>query len=124
MSVLSEFKEFSIKGNMVELAIGLIIATEFGKVINSLVADVIMPPIGLVVGNVDFKNLFVILKQGALQPAPYATLVDAQKAGAVTVNVGLFLTTVISFVIVAFAVFMLARYMNKLKGPQPVAPKV
>ncbi len=124
MSIMSDFKEFAIKGNAVELAIGLIIATEFGKIINSLVADVIMPPIGLLVGNVDFKNLFIILKQGALQSAPYATLAEAQKAGAVTVNVGLFLTTIISFIIVAFAVFLLVRYMSKVKGLQSEVPKV
>lgn len=117
MGMLKEFKEFAVKGNVVDLAVGLIIGAEFGKIVNSLVTDVIMPPIGLLIGNVDFKNLFVVLKEGATQAAPYATLADAQKAGAVTVNVGLFVTTVISFTIVAFAVFLLVRAMNKLKGP-------
>ena len=114
MGMLAEFKEFAVKGNAVDLAVGLIIGTEFGKIVNSLVADVIMPPIGLVIGNVDFKNMFLTLKEGAVA-GPYATLADAQKAGAVTMNIGLFVTTVISFSIVAFAVFMLVRAMNKLK---------
>ena len=122
MGMLSEFKEFAVKGNVVDLAVGLIIGAEFGKIVNSLVADVIMPPIGLLIGNVDFKNLFLTLKEGATVPGPYATLVDAQKAGAVTMNIGLFVTTLITFSIVAFAVFMLVRAMNKLKGPQPVKP--
>jgi large conductance mechanosensitive channel len=115
MSVLKEFKEFAVKGNVVDLAVGLIIGAEFGKIVNSLVNDVIMPPIGLVIGNVDFKNLFITLKEGVATPGPYATLVDAQKAGAVTMNMGLFVTSVISFTIVAFAVFLLVRAMNKLK---------
>ena len=120
--MLSEFKEFAVKGNVVDLAVGLIIGAEFGKIVNSLVNDVIMPPIGLLIGNVDFKNLFVTLKEGAATPGPYASLIDAQKAGAVTMNIGLFVTTLITFSIVAFAVFMLVRAMNKLKGPAPVKP--
>ncbi len=119
MSIMSEFKEFAVKGNVVDLAVGLIIGAEFGKIVNSLVSDVIMPPIGLIIGGIDFKNLFLTLKEGATQAGPYATLVDAQKAGAVTVNVGLFVTTVISFAIVAFAVFMLVRAFNKLKVQKP-----
>lgn len=119
MGLLQEFKEFAVKGNVVDLAVGLIIGAEFGKIVNSLVTDVLMPPIGLVVGNVDFKNLFVVLKDGLLVTGPYATLADAQKAGAVTVNIGLFVTSVISFTIIAFAVFVLVRAMNKLRGPLP-----
>lgn len=115
MGMLQEFKDFAVKGNVVDLAVGLIIGSEFGKIVNSLVTDVIMPPIGLLIGNVDFKNLFLTLKEGATAPGPYATLVDAQKAGAVTVNLGVFITTLITFTIVAFAVFMLVRAMNKLK---------
>jgi large conductance mechanosensitive channel len=122
MSVLKEFKEFAVKGNVVDLAVGLIIGAEFGKIVNSLVNDVIMPPIGLLVGGIDFKNLFLTLKPGAALPGPYTTLADAQKAGAVTVNVGLFVTTVISFAIVAFAVFLLVRAFNKIKGEQPATP--
>jgi large conductance mechanosensitive channel len=122
MGILQEFKEFAVKGNVVDLAIGLIIGAEFGKIVNSLVNDVLMPPIGLLVGNVDFKNLFVILKSGTTE-GPYATLADAQKAGAVTINVGLFVTTVISFIIIAFAVFLIVRMMNKLRGPVPPTPQ-
>ena len=121
--MMSEFKEFAIKGSVVDLAVGLIVGAEFGKIVNSLVADVIMPPIGFVVGNVDFKNLFLTLKEGATQAGPYQTLADAQKAGAITMNIGLFVTTVISFTIVAFSVFLLVRSFNKLRGTQPEAPK-
>lgn len=115
MSMMQEFKEFAVKGNVVDLAVGLIIGAEFGKIVNSLVNDVIMPPIGLIIGGVDFKNLFLTLKEGVEIAGPYATLVDAQKAGAVTVNLGLFVTTVISFTIVAFSVFLLVRAFNKIK---------
>lgn len=122
MSMLKEFRDFAVKGNVLDLAVGLIIGAEFGKIVNSLVTDVIMPPIGLVIGNVDFKNLFVTLKDGATAAGPYATLADAQKAGAVTINVGLFVTTVISFTIVAFAVFMIVRAFNKLKREEAAKP--
>ncbi len=115
MSIMKEFKEFAVKGNVVDLAVGLIVGAEFGKIVNSLVQDVIMPPIGLIIGGVDFKNLFITLKEGASVAAPYATLADAQKAGAVTINIGSFITTVISFTIVAFAVFLLVRAFNKLR---------
>lgn len=124
MSMMKEFREFAVKGNVIDLAVGLIVGAEFGKIVNSLVNDVIMPPIGLLVGNVDFKNLFLVLKAGAAQPGPYATLVDAQKAGAVTVNVGLFLTSMVSFVIVAFAVFLLVRAFNKLRVSRSETPQV
>lgn len=115
MGMMAEFKEFAVKGNVVDLAVGLIIGAEFGKIVNSLVNDVIMPPIGLIIGGIDFKNLFVTLKDGAAQAGPYTTLADAQKAGAVTVNVGTFVTTLITFTIVAFAVFLLVRAFNKIK---------
>lgn len=117
MSIMKEFKEFAVKGNVLDMAVGLIIGAEFGKIVTSMVNDVIMPPIGLLIGGVDFKNLFITLKEGATVAAPYATLADAQKAGAVTVNLGLFITTVISFTIVAFAVFMIVRSFNKLRTP-------
>lgn len=117
MSIMKEFKEFAVKGNVLDMAVGLIIGAEFGKIVTSMVNDVIMPPIGLLIGGVDFKNLFITLKEGATVAAPYATLADAQKAGAVTVNLGLFITTVISFTIVAFAVFMIVRSFNKLRAP-------
>lgn len=118
MGMLKEFREFAVKGNVIDLAVGLIIGAEFGKIVNSLVQDVIMPPIGLIIGGVDFKNLFVTLKDGAALPGPYATLVDAQKAGAVTVNVGSFATTVITFTIIAFAVFLLVRAFNRLRAEE------
>jgi large conductance mechanosensitive channel len=112
--MMKEFKEFAVKGNVVDMAVGIIIGAAFGTIVKSLVADVIMPPIGLALGNVDFANLFVVLKQGA--PAgPYASLADAQAAGAVSINYGTFINTIISFVIIAFAVFLLIRNINKMK---------
>ena len=115
MGIIQEFREFAVKGNVVDLAVGLIIGAEFGKIVNSLVNDILMPPLGLAIGNVDFKNWFLVLKDGAQQPGPYATLEAAQKAGAVSINVGLFLTASISFVIIAFAVFLLVQFMNRLR---------
>ncbi|QNM97581.1 large conductance mechanosensitive channel protein MscL [Chitinimonas koreensis] len=120
--MLKEFKEFAMRGNVVDLAVGVIIGAAFGKIVDSLVKDVIMPPIGLLLGNVDFSNLFAVLKEGAKAPGPYETLKAAQEAGAVTVNVGVFFNAVISFVIVAFAVFLLIRTLNKLKSQEPAAP--
>lgn len=119
--VLKEFREFAIKGNVVDMAVGIIIGAAFGTIVQSLVNDVIMPPIGLVLGNVDFSNLFVVLKQGT-PPGPYAALVDAQTAGAVTINYGAFINTVVSFLIVAFAVFILVKNINRLKRQQEEAP--
>ncbi|MBX2996431.1 MAG: large-conductance mechanosensitive channel protein MscL [Bdellovibrionaceae bacterium] len=121
MGIMKEFREFAVKGNVLDMAVGLIIGAEFGKIVNSLVTDVIMPPIGLVIGGVDFKNLFVTIKDGLTQAGPYATLADAQKAGAVTINVGTFLTSVITFTIIAFAVFMIVKAMNKLRTENPKA---
>jgi large conductance mechanosensitive channel len=117
MSMIKEFKEFAVKGNVVDMAVGIIIGGAFGTIVKSLVADVIMPPIGLLLGNVDFAELFMVLKSGST-PGPYMTLADAQAAGAVTINYGLFLNSVVSFVIVAFAVFMLIRSINRLKREQ------
>ena len=119
--MLKEFKEFAMRGNVVDMAVGIIIGAAFGAIVQSLVADVIMPPIGLILGNVDFANLFVVLKEGAAT-APYASLTEAQKAGAVTINYGKFLNAVISLVIVAFAVFMLIRAINQLKRKEQAAP--
>jgi large conductance mechanosensitive channel len=114
MGILKEFQDFAVKGNVLDMAVGLIIGAEFGKIVNSMVADVIMPPVGIILGGIDFKNLFVLLKDGAT-PAPYASLVDAQKAGAVTMNVGNFVTSIITFTIIAFAVFMIVKAANKMK---------
>ena len=115
MGMVKEFKEFAVRGNVVDMAVGIIIGAAFGTIVKSLVADVIMPPIGLLLGNVDFSNLFVVLKQGAEQAGPYASLADATTAGAVTINYGMFINTIISFAIVAFAVFLLIRSLNALK---------
>lgn len=123
--MFKEFKEFAMRGNVVDMAVGIIIGAAFGTIVKSLVADVIMPPIGLLLGNVDFANLFVVLKDGAASAAPYASLADAQAAGAVTLNYGVFINTIISFIIVAFAVFLLIRNINKLKKKEvPAEPTI
>ncbi len=119
--MFKEFKEFAMRGNVVDMAVGIIIGAAFGTIIGSLVNDVIMPPIGLALGNIDFSNLFTILKEGATA-GPYASLDDAQKAGAVTINYGKFLNTIITFIIVAFAMFMLIRGMNSMKKQEEAAP--
>jgi large conductance mechanosensitive channel len=119
--MFKEFKSFALKGNVLDMAVGIVIGAAFGQIVASLVKDVLMPPIGLLLGNVDFTNLFYVLKEGATA-APYATLAIAQEAGAVTLNWGLFLNTIISFIIVAFAIFMFIRYFNKLKKKEEEAP--
>lgn len=121
--MFKEFKEFVMRGNVVDMAVGIIIGASFGGIVSSLVADVIMPPIGLALGNVDFANLFVTLKEGTKAAGPYASLADAKAAGAVTVNLGVFFNTIISFLIVAFAVFMVIHRVNKMKleAPAPAA---
>lgn len=121
MKILKEFKEFAVKGNVLDLAVGLIIGAEFGKIVNSMVQDVLMPLIGLMIGGIDFRNLFLTLKEGSAAPGPYATLAEAQKAGAVTLNLGLFITTVITFTIIAFAVFLIVRAFNKLRAEEKKA---
>ena len=115
-----EFKKFIMRGNVLDLAVGVIIGGAFGAIVTSLVKDVIMPPIGLLLGRVDFANLFVVLKQGKAA-GPYATLAAAQEAGAVTINYGLFVNTIISFVVIALAVFLIVRAANRLQR-QPEAP--
>jgi large conductance mechanosensitive channel len=119
--MLKEFREFAMRGNVVDMAVGIIIGAAFGAIVKSLVDDVIMPPIGLLLGSVDFSDLFITLKQGAAA-GPYATLELAKKAGAVTLSYGAFFNTIISFLIVAFSVFMLVKGMNKLKRQQEAAP--
>lgn len=119
--MLKEFKEFAIRGNVIDMAVGIIIGVAFGTIVKSLVSDIIMPPIGLLLGDVDFANLFTVLKDGTV-PGPYSTLADAQKASAVTVNYGVFVNTLISFIIVAFAVFLLIRQINKLKRKEEAPP--
>jgi len=119
--MLKEFREFAVRGNVVDMAVGIIIGAAFGKIVDSLVKDLIMPPIGLMLGKVDFSNLFAILREGA-QAGPYLSVEAAQKAGAVTFNYGVFINTVISFVIVAFAVFLLIRAINRLKKQEEAKP--
>ena len=119
--MLKEFKEFILRGNVVDMAVGIVIGAAFGTIVTSLVNDVIMPPIGLLLGGVDFANLFVLLKAGS-PAAPYASLADAQAAGAVTINYGMFINAVISFLIVAFVVFLLIRNINRLKREEEAPP--
>lgn len=109
-----EFKAFVMRGNVIDLAVAVIIGAAFGAVIKSLVDDVLMPVIGLVTGGVDFSNMYVLLKAGAAAPAPYASLAAAKEAGAVTLNYGLFVNVLITFLIVAFAVFMIVKAVNKM----------
>ena len=119
--MLKEFKEFAVKGNMLDMAVGIIIGAAFGAIVSSLVADVIMPPLGLLLGGVDFSNMFAVLKEGAVA-GPYASLADAREAGAVTVNYGVFINSVISFLIVGFSVFFLVRGFNRLKKKEEEKP--
>jgi large conductance mechanosensitive channel len=121
--MFKEFKEFAIKGNVIDMAVGIIIGAAFGTIVNSLVQDVIMPPIGLILGNVDFSNIFAVLKEGKVA-GPYASVAAAKSAGAVTVNFGVFVNTIISFIIVAFAVFLLVRTINKLRREEEAPPPV
>ncbi len=119
--MLKEFKAFVMRGNVIDMAVGIIIGAAFGTIVKSLVADIIMPPIGLLLGNVDFTNLFIVLKEGAAA-APYASLAEAQAAGAVTINYGLFINTIVSFLIVAFCIFLLIKGINNMKRKEEEAP--
>lgn len=119
--MLKEFEKFAMRGNVVDMAVGIIIGGAFGTIVKSLVDDMLMPPLGLLLGGVDFSNFFVVLKEGATH-APYASVSSAKAAGAVTINYGLFLNSVISFVIVAFAVFMLIRAINAMRLRNEEAP--
>jgi large conductance mechanosensitive channel len=119
--MLKEFKAFVLRGNVLDLAVGIIIGAAFGTIVKSLVDDVIMPPIGLALGGVDFANLFLLLKPGLKGPPPYATLAEAQAAGAVTVNYGTFINNVVTFVIVAFVIFLVVRTANRLRPPEAAA---
>ena len=125
-SWIKEFKEFAVKGNMIDMAVGIIIGAAFSGVVNSLVKDVLMPPISWLLSYVNFSGLFVVIKESATQPGPYASVEVAQQAGAVILNLGAFINTLISFVITALAVFMLIKAINKLKrkeAPKPVTTK-
>ena len=122
--MFKEFKNFAMRGNVLDMAIGIIIGAAFGTIVGSFVADILMPPIGLMLGNVDFSNLFVVLKDGAAAAAPYASMAEAKEAGAVTLNYGTFINTIISFLIIAIAVFFVVRSVNKMKAKEeaPAAP--
>lgn len=122
--MLKKFREFALRGNVVDLAVGIIIGAAFGGIVTSLVNDVIMPPVGLAVGNVDFSSLHVVLKEGATVPPPYPTVAAAKAAGAVTLNYGAFLNTVINFTIVAAAVFILISAIQKLRRKEAVQPSL
>ncbi len=119
--MFKEFREFAMRGNVVDMAVGIIIGAAFGSIVNSLVADIIMPPVGLLLGDVDFASLFAVLKEGKVA-GPYASLAAAKAAGAVTINYGLFINTIISFLVIAFAVFLVVRSINKLRRQQEAAP--
>jgi large conductance mechanosensitive channel len=120
--MLKEFKEFALRGNVVDMAVGIVIGAAFGTIVKSLVDDVLMPPIGLLLGNVDFGNLFITLKEGAKASGPYASLAAAKQAGAVTLNLGVFINTITSFIIVAFAVFLVIKGINRMKREKEALP--
>lgn len=111
----NEFKKFISRGNVMDMAVGIIIGAAFTKIVNSLVADIIMPPLGLILGNIDFSNWFIVLKSGSQTVAPYVSIEAAKSAGATTLNIGFFINSIISFLIVAFAIFSLLKVINKLK---------
>ena len=113
MSIFKDFRDFAMRGNVVDMAVGITVGAAFTSIVKSLVDDVIMPPIGLLLGNVDFSNLFVVLKQGSKMPGPYTNIAQAHAGGAVTLNYGLFINSMISFLIVAIAVFILVRAVQR-----------
>ena len=119
--MLEEFKKFAMKGNMVDMAVGIVIGAAFGAIVKSLVSDILMPPLGILMGNVNFSDLFVVLKEGTT-PGPFATLAAAKDAGAVTLNYGLLVNTIVNFLIVAFAIFFVVRGINRLKAQEEAPP--
>ncbi len=119
--MFKEFKEFALRGNVVDMAVGIVIGAAFGSIVTSLVSDVLMPPIGLLLGNFDFSSLFVVLKEGTA-PGPYPSVAAAHAAGAITLNYGLFINKVVGFLIVGFTVFVLVRGINSLKREAEEAP--
>lgn len=120
-AIAKEFKQFIMRGNVIDMAVGIIIGGAFTKIVNSMVADVLMPPLGLLLGQVDFSNWFIVIKAGADGARNFATMAEAQAAGATTLNLGLFLNAIISFIIVAFCIFILIKAINKLNKPAPVS---
>lgn len=121
--MFKEFKEFAMRGNVVDMAVGIVIGAAFGTIINSFVSDMIMPPIGLILSNVDFSGMFILLKEGKVA-GPYDTIAAAKAAGAVTLNYGVFINTIISFLIIAFSVFIVIRNVNRLKRKEEAPPAV
>ncbi|WP_094462491.1 large conductance mechanosensitive channel protein MscL [Pannonibacter phragmitetus] len=119
--MLKEFKEFAIKGNMLDMAVGIVIGAAFSAIVSSMVDDIIMPPIGLILGNVDFSELFLVLKQGTPE-GPYPTVDAAKAAGAVTWNLGLFVNAMVKFTIVAFALFIVVKGVNRLRREEKAKP--
>jgi large conductance mechanosensitive channel len=119
--MFKEFKEFAVKGNVMDMAVGIVIGAAFGAIVTSFVNDVIMPPIGLILGNVDFSSFFWVLKEGKIA-GPYASLAAAKAAGAVTMNIGVFINTIITFLIIAFAVFLVVKNVNRLKREEQAPP--
>ena len=120
--MLKEFKEFAMKGSVLDMAIGIVIGGAFSPIVKSLVDDILMPPIGMLLGGVDFSNMFLTLREGAEAAGPYETVAAAQEAGAVTVNYGVFVNTVITFLIVAFAIFMMVKTINRWKREEEAPP--
>lgn len=115
MAILKEFKEFAVKGNVIDLAVGMMIGSEFSKIVSSLVADIILPPIGLLIGDINFKNFFIVLKDGA-NPGPYSSVELAKSAGALTMNIGNFITSSLTFVIMAWVLFLMIKGVNKIRS--------
>lgn len=122
--MLKDFRAFIMRGSVVDLAIGVIIGAAFGGIVKSLVDDVIMPPVGLATGGVDFANKFLVLKEGTKAAAPYASLADAKEAGAVTLNYGLFINQIVTFLIIAACIFLIIRVIARMQGPPPAAAVV
>jgi len=119
--MFKEFREFALRGSVMDMAVGIIIGAAFGAIVSSLVSDVLMPPIGMLLGRVDFSNLYAVIASGKVA-GPYASLAAAQQAGAVTLNYGLFINKIISFLIVAFSLFLIIRSMNQMKKKEAAAP--
>ena len=121
--MLKDFKAFILRGNVLDLAVAVVIGAAFGAVVKSFTDDVIMPPIGLALGHIDFSNLFVVLKEGTKAPGPYTTIAQAHDAGAVTLNYGAFINSLVTFLIIAFCVFMIVRMANRFAAkPVPIPP--
>lgn len=120
--MFKEFKEFAMRGNVVDMAVGIVIGAAFGAIVKSLVSDVLMPPLGLLIGGVDFSQLFIVIEEGTKAAGPYATIAAAEEAGAVLIKYGVFINTVISFIIVAFAIFLLVKGINTLRREEEAPP--